>query len=621
MTIYDYGVIVCYFIFVASLGFIFKKFSSNSSDYFRGGGKMLWWLVGATAFMTQFSAWTFTGAASRAFTDGTYVMVIFFGNALGYFVTYLWSAAKFRQLRVITPMEVIRDRFGKLNEQFFTWLSIPVGIFYAGIWLYAISTFMSVVFQLDLFMTIMIVGCVVLIMATLGGSWAVVASDFMQVMILMPISIVAAFLAIQAVGGGSFLTGASQFLDRLPSNHLDWTEVFRPQIVYLWVFAAILKQICNINNPAESYRFLYSKDSKNAKKAGLLASILFLVGPIIWFIPPMAAAILYPDLNQIPELVPLGDKITDGAYVAIGLVTMPKGMIGLMASAIFAATISSMDSGLNKNAGIFVRNFYRAILRPNASEKELLIVGRLVTLFFGLLVVMAAILINSIQDFGLFDIMMLFSGMVAIPIAVPLILGIIVKKTPKWTGWSTTLVGLITSLVIMYGLNPDIVRDLIGLEEPFSERELKEYLFFAGLIGNILAMTIWFFLTVIFARYNSKKTETMVDDFFKRINTPVVTKAEDTNQMDHAQLRTLSRLCIPYGGFILLLTFIPNSLTGRLCFVFSGLFIIGIGLLLHKAAKKIARKSNESGPGKNEQPAMQETGTEASDEIPEEVGI
>ena len=73
LSIYDHIVIVFYFVFMVAIGFVFRHFSKNDSDYFRGGASMLWWMVGATAFMTQFSAWTFTGAASKAYADGTLV--------------------------------------------------------------------------------------------------------------------------------------------------------------------------------------------------------------------------------------------------------------------------------------------------------------------------------------------------------------------------------------------------------------------------------------------------------------------------------------------------------------------------------------------------------------------
>jgi len=323
LSIFDYLVIVFYFVFMIVIGWIFRKFSKDTSDYFRGGGKILWWMIGSTAFMTQFSAWTFTGGAGKAYHDGFLILAIFFGNALGFFINYLWSSYRFRQMRVVTPVEAIRDRFGNFNEQFYTWLSIPVQVFYAGIWLYAVSTFVSSVFGIELFFSIMGVGLVVLFMSAYGGSWAVIASDFMQVLILMPLTIVAAFLALKAVGG------VGEFFDKLPVNHIDFTNILRPEIVYLWIMAAFLKQVVNTNNINDAYRYVSAKDSKNARKAGLLASVLFLVGPVIWFIPPMCAAILLPDLSVVDSVSHL-KKPADGAYVAIGLMTLPAGMIGLM---------------------------------------------------------------------------------------------------------------------------------------------------------------------------------------------------------------------------------------------------------------------------------------------------
>ena len=300
----------------------------------------------------------------------------------------------------------------------------------------------------------------------------------------------------------------------------------------------------------------------------------------------MAAAILYPDLSVIPQLAPLGNRISDGAYVAIGLKTMPVGMIGLMVSAIFAATTSSMDTGLNKNAGIFIRNFYKPVLRKQASEKEYLLAGKITTFVFGLLVICAAIFIQNIQQFGLFDIMMLFSSMVAIPFIIPLIWGIIIKRTPKWSAWSTVIVGFLVSIYTNYYLDPDVVRKLIGLNTPFRSNELDEYLFFSSLLLNVIISSIWFIGSSYFARYNKKAYSVQEEEFFKRMNNPVITNEEDTKVMDKKQLQTLSRLSIPYGGFVMLLSLIPNAFNGRMCFVFVGGLIFGIGLLLKRKAKK-----------------------------------
>ena len=82
----EYCVIGVYLLLLIAVGWVVKRYNRDDSDYFRNGCKGTWWLVGASAFMVQFSAWTFTGAAGAAYEAGWSVMVIFLANAAGYFV-------------------------------------------------------------------------------------------------------------------------------------------------------------------------------------------------------------------------------------------------------------------------------------------------------------------------------------------------------------------------------------------------------------------------------------------------------------------------------------------------------------------------------------------------------
>src|ERR1051325_2459121 len=312
LTVYDYLVIAFYFAFMAVIGVVCRKFIGNTSDYFRGGGKMLWWMAGSSAFMVSFSAWTFTGAASKAYEDGPVIMVLFFANAFGFLFNYLVFAPRFRQMRTITALEAVRTRFGKGSEQFFTWVQIPLGVLYAGIWLNGLAVFIAAAFGLDLKATILVTGAGVLIMAVVGGAWAVAAGAFMQMLILMPVTVVAAIMAVAHVGGWS------SFLDKLPRHHLHWTEGARAEILWLWVIAIFAKQFISTNNMLEASRYLNVKDSRQARKAALLGMVLFVVGPLAWFIPPMAASITHPDLAAVfPRLA----KPSEGAFVAPALDT------------------------------------------------------------------------------------------------------------------------------------------------------------------------------------------------------------------------------------------------------------------------------------------------------------
>jgi len=188
--IYEYIVIGGYFLLIASIGFAFKGMAKRStSDYFRGGGRMLWWMVGSTAFMAQFSAWTFTGAAGKAFADGFAVCLVFLANTFSYFCGWLYFSHRFRQMRVDTPTEAIRRRFGHQNESFFSWALIVFSLINAGIWLNALGVFTSAVFAADISITIVVTGLTVLFVSVISGAWGVVASDFLQTLVVAVVSV------------------------------------------------------------------------------------------------------------------------------------------------------------------------------------------------------------------------------------------------------------------------------------------------------------------------------------------------------------------------------------------------------------------------------------------------
>lgn len=583
LSFYDYAVIAAYFALMIAIGTTFRKLNKDTSDYFRGGGKVLWWIVGATAFMTQFSAWTFTGAASKAYENGIVILVVYAANAVGFLVNWLWTARRLRQMRIVTTLEGIRQRWGGGNEQFFTWLQVPVGILTAGISLNGLAVIVSTVFALPFHTTMLVSGAVVIFMATVGGSWAATAGDFMQMLVLMAVTAVAAMLALHAVGG------VHAFVRQAPGVGLVWGRIDRPGILGLWALAMLLKQVLVINNMSDGYRYLCAKDDRHARRGALLATILFLVGPIVWFIPPMAARMLYPDLSAIPALHALGARATDGAYLAMALATMPRGMLGLMITGLLAATISTMDTGLNKNSGIFIRSFYHRLLRPRAPERELLVAGKFTTFVFGIMVVLSGLYFSRLHELSLFNLMQQFTGLVSVPIAVPLLWGMFFKRTPAWSGWSTVVVCLGVSLLVgnldlFFGANA--YRHILGLGTPLQPQEIPDAIFFLGVVGGLTVGSAWFFFTAFWYRHEPREFHDQVDRFFVQMRTPVDFEREQGHSEDRTQLRTLGRLSFVYGAFVMLLAFIPNEPLGRLGFVAVGGIVGGVGSLLLRASRR-----------------------------------
>lgn len=575
---YDYLVIAGYFLLIVGIGFAFKRMAKQStSDYFRGGGRMLWWMVGSTAFMMQFSAWTFTGAAGKAFTDGFAVCLVFIANTFSYFCGWAYFAQRFRQMRVDTPTEAIRRRFGHENELFFSWALIIFSLINAGIWLNALGIFSSAVFEADITMTIVATGLTVLFVSVVSGAWGVVASDFVQTLTVAVVSLACAVVALVKVGG------PVELVENFPSNFFIGPNMNYPLLLVGTFVFFLVKQLVTIMNLHDSFRFLNARDSVNARKAALLAMGLMGVGSLIWFIPPWASAILYPDAPSAYS--DLGNKAADAVYLVFARNAMPVGTVGLLLAGLFAASMSSMDSALNKNSGIFVRSMYQPFLakrnRP-VSDKHLLNVGRWLSLVSGLIVILMALFFKSLRELSLFDLMMSVSTMIQVPLLIPLIVGVFVKKTPQWAPWATVILGLLVSWLMKDVITPQLVASWMGLNE-LTAREVVDMNLMLTLAAHLFITAGFFCSTSLFYKEEKDKHRAQTDHFFQDLERPVIADDEQDGY-DRQQRQKLGLMVILMGTGILLMALIPNPFWGRMIFVFCSTVITTIGVLLRRSA-------------------------------------
>ena len=573
----DIVVVLAYFVFLIAIGWMFRTFTSSTSDYFRGGGKMLWWMVGATAFMTQFSAWTFTGAAGKAFSDGFAIVILFLANAFGYFMNYIYFAPKFRQLRVVTAIEAIKKRFGRTSEQFFTWLGMPDSLISAGVWLNGLAIFVAAVFNIPMETTIIFTGVVLVIMAVTGGSWAVVASDFMQMLVIMAVTITCAIAAYFHGGGLTNIIGNFHG-DFVMGSNLNYVSIF-----LLWIVFIFVKQFGVMNNSINAYRYLCAKDSDNARKAAGLACVLMIVGPLIWFLPPWYVNAFMPDFAEAYSTV----GGSDAAYLAFVQNVMPAGMVGLLMSAMFAATMSSMDSGLNRNAGIFIRNFYSPILRKEAaSEKELIVASKAATIFMGLVIISIGLFINSLRHLSLFDIVLNIGALIGFPMLIPVLLGMWIRNTPDWAGWATLVVGGVVSYVFGIALTSDDIQNWFGLEQALTGREWADLKVGLSLAAHVIFTGGFFVGSTLFFKGRTPEREAEVAELFRDWNTPVHANTEEQHNLDTKQRSMLGNLISVAGFGIIAMALIPNDISGRALFVLCGTIVLVAGILLVQASRK-----------------------------------
>jgi len=577
----EYVVIVAYLSLIVAVGIVFKKLSSNTDDYFKGGSKGTWWLVGSSAFMSAFSAWTFTGAAGIAYESGFSVMFIFFGNVLGFFVNYLFMGPWLRQMRVTTFPEAIAARFGNTTRDFYAYYEVPVRILYSAMALYGLGIFCSAVFGYDINHVIVVCGIVVLFYSATGGRWAVMATDFLQGLILVPLTLIVAYLCLDAVGGieNLFIKIEERGLGEEYSM-VNSATLFGGAYTWGWASAMMVKQFIVFNSMNAAPRYFSVKDGKEARKAALLCAILMLFGSCIWFLPPITARLLYPDLVMAFDIA----KPAEASYAVASIALLPVGLIGLIVVAIVAATMSSMDTGLNTNVAILIKDIYPKLSRlcrwKVKEETQLLNYGKALTWCMGVLVIFLALYFAQQDGSGIFEIMLKVGTLLSTPITIPLLLGMFIRQTPWWAA----LLSIACSLSFATMAYVEMPLTYLGFSQAYSDS--FEWNFQQQLFGVMATGTFGFVISMMFAPSKGSEHRERVDKFFHNMRTPIDFEKEVGAGNDNQQLTLIGRFGAAVTAFVVLLLIIPNPLEGRLAILALAIMIGTISVLMLKAGNK-----------------------------------
>jgi Na+/proline symporter len=611
ITRYDYISIIFYFVFVITVGVMFSRRNKNTSDYFRGGGIMPWWMAGVSAWMASFSAWTFTGAAGEIYQNGPYTLLLYYANVATYLIIFLFTCYRFRRMRSVTPMEAIRARYGATTQQFITWIRLPFLLVFGGVGLNTVGVFMSGAFGVKLQYVIVALGVLVTFVSLVGGAFGVAASDFVQMFLVVTVTLVISAFALWQPSVGGF----SGLLGKAPATDFHWSLIARPELITFWFLALTFNNILSYNSIEMSAKYLMARSDAHARKMALFPLLGTIIGPLLWILPPMVTSVTHP--GGLGKLLPTLDHPNEGAFLITAHDVLPKGMLGLLVAGIFGATLSSLDASMNQAVGILVRNFYLPIINPKCPEKRLLIISKLCTAAFGILIIKLGLIISHQRSVGLFDLLNQLGVGLWLPLAVPMCLGLFVKRTPPWSGWSTALVGLLTSFAIMFGIKPQAILDpastraiphiqmwleshlhltlptiagvvgwIPGLVGPLNAKEATQSYLIVTAFGVIAVGFAWYFFTTLFYEKSPALYRAQIEEFFALLKKPIENMTAEQVKENTKVVGAIGMLCLIFGAFILLMMLVPNEPAKRLGFLFSGSCFFVVGWLLRKVAKR-----------------------------------
>jgi SSS family transporter len=600
----DYTVIVLYLALLLGVGFVFKRLATSMRDYFVGGSKVAWWMVGASMFMQSFSCWTFTGAAGFAYRYGILIIFLFWANALSFIVAGIYMAPKMRQTRATTWLEIIYERFGRVTEQVITWIRLPLTIFSGGIWLMSFGLVVSIATGISIQTVILVTGLVVVVYVTVGGSWGVMATDFVQSLMLLALAVALFVLSFIKIGG----PGA--FLSQIPAENL---KLISPEYSGFWIAAYFIQIFTGFIGIQGAPKFLAAKDGHDARKAAFLAGALFIVGPVIWFVPPMIARCLYPDIGAV---LPAYSTAYEGSYILMGLSLLPHGLTALLIMIMFAATVSTMDIVVNQNASMTTINFYKPFIRPKASDHELYIVGHFLNVFFGVLAMYLALLFTKNPSMDLFQLNVFAGTVLGLPIGVTCALIYFVRHCPRWAGLFSVISGMLFSVMTQHGLMVGADRCVfcVFLEKTGIAAVSGKVAGWMGVsdfsvhqpwplqmqvFGMVVICVSSYLLAGLFHRRESSEKKALTDAFYRKMDRPVDFEMEVGGNEDMRQLLIIGILAMIAGAGICLLTFFAGSVSGSVSCVGVGGVVLLVGILLHQQGLKSGRRLAKTGKTDN----------------------
>lgn len=415
MTTLDWLVLGGYFVVMIGIGVWAKGMVHNVADFFTARGRIPWWLTGISHHMSGYSAIMFVAFAAVAYNYGLamyvwWALTIGLGVGIGAFV---W-AARWNRLRskhgVVSPLEYLARRYNLPTQQVLAYSGALLKVVdIAAKWV-AIAVLLKGFAGVPIIWGILITGAVTLVYITLGGLWADVLTDFGQ-FVIQGIAGVAMFVAFLGHLGG--FSALWTMWDDLPAGHGDpfsgpYTVTFFVALLFIKTF----EYNGGMWNLAQ--RYMAAPSGTAAKRSALLSSGLWLVWPLVLFLPMFAAPLIVPGLANAEQ-----------AYVELAKVLLPPGVIGLVLAGFFSHTMAMVASDANVISSVVTRDIAPVLVRAvrNLSERAELTFARVTTFAF---VLISMIIAASTEGQGV--VLKIVVDLVAAtmgPISIPLMLGML----------------------------------------------------------------------------------------------------------------------------------------------------------------------------------------------------
>ena len=504
LTTLDWTIVFAYFTLSLAVGiWASKQAGKDTKSFFLAGRNMPWWLLGVSMVATTFSTDTPNLVTDLVRQNGVSGNWAWWAFLLTGMLTVFIYAKLWHRSGVLTDIEFYELRYSGKAAAFLRgfralYLGLVFNVLVMGAVSLAAVKFGEIVLGWPGWVTLTIACSITLAYSTLGGLKAVIITDFVQFSLAMIGSIWAMIyiLGLEQIGGLSNLITHANVVDKLAlipnlSDPDIWVPILLVPLAVQW-WASYYPGAEPGGGGYIAQRMFSAKDEKNAVSATLFFNVAhYALRPWPWILIALSSLIVFPELSDIQNAFPNlpSDKLGhDVAYPAM-LTLLPTGLLGLVAASLIAAFMSTMSTQLNLGASYLVNDFYHRFIKPDASEKHLVNVGRLFTVLSIILGGGLGLFLTSAgQAFTLLLMIGAGTGMIYIL---------------RWFWWRinayTEIVAMVSSLCIAFYFN--------FIDQSFAGWEKI-------VIGAILTTVVW----IVATYFTPPDNEETLRNFVKKVN-------------------------------------------------------------------------------------------------------
>jgi SSS family solute:Na+ symporter len=440
----DFAVVGLYLLVLVAIGMwvSFIKKRNTSENLFLAGHSLGWGSIGFTMWGTNVGPSMLIASASIGYTTGVvagnfgwYAFVFIFLLAVVFAPRYLGA-------RVLTLPEFMGKRFGQSTRNILAWYTmITILISWLSLTLFAGSILVSQMLNIPSWLSVIILVVIASFFTVAGGLKAVAYTNVFQMLLLIVVSFILTVAGIIKIGSleavheysssgfGSligaywdqFVNGIRGLYEKTPADYWNLLLPLNDKN-YPWLAIILGYPIMGVwfwcTDQSMVQSVLGARDLLQGQLGANFTGWLKILDVALFIIPGIACFVLFPEL-----------KDPDEAYMTMVTRLFPVGMTGLIMAVLIAALISTIDSALNSLSTVFTMDIFVKKYKPSATQKEIIYIGRIVTVVGAVLAVFLTLAIDSIKGLKLFDIFQAILGFIAPPMSVVFLFGVLWKKT------------------------------------------------------------------------------------------------------------------------------------------------------------------------------------------------